>query len=142
MLQVGIGLALIAANGFFVAMEFALLAARRTRIEDSVAQGRIGAVSALAGMRSLNVQLAACQLGITVVSLMLGWIVEPVLGGAVEALIGRTALPAGAAAVIGLVIALTVLSFVHMVAGEMVPKAVVSRSPRPRSRCWPLRIVA
>lgn len=129
MLQVGIGLALIAANGFFVAMEFALLAARRTRIEDSVAQGRIGAVSALAGMRSLNVQLAACQLGITVVSLMLGWIVEPVLGGAVEALIGRTALPAGAAAVIGLVIALTVLSFVHMVAGEMVPKAVALAKP-------------
>ena len=78
------GVALVVANGFFVAMEFALLAARRGRIEDAVEDGRFGASSALAGMRSLNVQLAACQLGITAMSLMLGWIIEPVLGGAVE----------------------------------------------------------
>ncbi len=126
---VALGLALIAANGFFVAMEFALLAARRSRIEDAVDEGHFGAASALAGMRSLNVQLAACQLGITAMSLMLGWIVEPVLGHGLEDLLGRTALPAGAAAVIGLVIALTVLSFVHMVAGEMVPKSVALAKP-------------
>lgn len=125
----GIGMVLIAANGFFVAMEFALLAARRSRIEDAVEEGRLGAVSALAGMRSLNVQLAACQLGITVASLVLGWIVEPVLGHAVETLFGHTALPKGAAAVIGLVIALTIMSFVHMVAGEMVPKSVALAKP-------------
>lgn len=126
---VALGLALVAANGFFVAVEFSLLAARRSRIEDAVDAGQLGAVSALAGMRSLNVQLAACQLGITAMSLMLGWIVEPVLGHALEDLLGRTALPAGAAAVIGLVIALTVLSFVHMVAGEMVPKSVALAKP-------------
>lgn len=124
-----VGVALIAANGFFVAMEFALLAARRARIEDSVEEGRFGAVSALSGMQSLNVQLAACQLGITAMSLMLGWIVEPVLGGSIEHLFGRTALPEGAASVIGLVIALTILSFVHMVAGEMVPKSVALAKP-------------
>lgn len=125
----GVGIALIAANGFFVAMEFALLAARRARIEDSVEEGRFGAVSALAGMRSLNVQLAACQLGITAMSLMLGWIVEPVLGGAVENILGRTAVHEGAAAVVGLLIALSILSFVHMVAGEMVPKSVALARP-------------
>ena len=125
------GVALVVANGFFVAMEFALLAARRGRIEDAVEDGRFGASSALAGMRSLNVQLAACQLGITAMSLMLGWIIEPVLGGAVEGVLHRTALPEGAAAVIGLVIALSLLSFVHMVAGEMVPKSVALAKPEP-----------
>lgn len=123
------GAALVAANGFFVAVEFALLAARRGRIEDAVAEGRFGATSALAGMRSLNVQLAACQLGITAMSLMLGWIVEPVLGGAIEGLFHGTALPEGAGTVIGLVIALGLLSFVHMVAGEMVPKSVALARP-------------
>ncbi len=124
-----VGVVLIAANGFFVAMEFALLAARRSRIEDAAEEGRFGAASALAGMRSLNVQLAACQLGITAMSLMLGWIVEPVLGGAVEGVLERTALPSGASTVIGLLIALTILSFVHMVAGEMVPKSVALAAP-------------
>ncbi|MCO5320829.1 MAG: hemolysin family protein [Microthrixaceae bacterium] len=124
-----VGLVLIAANGFFVAVEFSLLAARRGRIEQWVEDGRMGAVSALAGMRSLNVQLAACQLGITAMSLMLGWIVEPVLGGAIEGLLHESALPEGASAVIGLAIALTLLSFVHMVAGEMVPKSVALASP-------------
>lgn len=124
-----LGILLIVANGFFVAVEFALLAARRGRIEDWAEQGRVGAASALAGMRSLNVQLAACQLGITAMSLMLGWIVEPVVGHALEDLLHRTALPEGASAVIGLAIALTLLSFVHMVAGEMVPKSVALSTP-------------
>ena len=69
-----VGLLLVAANGFFVAVEFSLLAARRGRIEQWAEEGRIGASSALAGMQTLNLQLAACQLGITVMSLLLGWL--------------------------------------------------------------------
>ncbi|MFV0317796.1 MAG: hemolysin family protein [Microthrixaceae bacterium] len=124
-----VGVLLIVANGFFVAVEFALLAARRGRIEKWAEEGRTGAGSALTGMRSLNVQLAACQLGITAMSLMLGWIIEPVLGGAIEDLLHRSALPEGVSAVIGLGIALTLLSFVHMVAGEMVPKSLALAAP-------------
>lgn len=128
-LLVLLGLVLVAANGFFVAMEFALLAARRGQVEDAVEQGRFGATSALAGMRSLNLQLAACQLGITAMSLMLGWIIEPVLGSALEGVLHRTALPDGAAAALGLAMALSLLSFVHMVAGEMVPKSIALAKP-------------
>ncbi len=120
---------LVAANGFFVAVEFSLLAARRGRIEEWVEEGRSGASSALAGMRSLNVQLAACQLGITVMSLMLGWLIEPVVGGALENLLGKTALPHGLSTFIGVAVALTLVSFVHMVAGEMVPKSIALAAP-------------
>ena len=120
---------LIAANAFFVAVEFSLLAARRGRIEQWVEDGRAGAVSALAGMKSLNLQLAACQLGITVMSLLLGWLIEPVVGGFLEELLGRTSLPHGVSTAIGVAVALTIVSFVHMVVGEMVPKSIALAAP-------------
>ena len=124
-----VAVALIGANAFFVAVEFSLLAARRGRIEAWAEEGRPGAGSALAGMQSLNVQLAACQLGITVMSLLLGWLIEPVVGGALEDLLHRTSLPRGVAAAIGVALALSVVSFVHMVVGEMVPKSVALSAP-------------
>lgn len=123
------GVALVAGNGFFVAVEFSVLAARRGRIEEWAEQGRPGAVSALAGMRSLNLQLAACQLGITVMSLVLGLLVEPVLGGALEHLLGLTAVPDAVSRVIGVALGLTIVSFVHMVLGEMVPKSLALAAP-------------
>ncbi|MGI9577719.1 MAG: hemolysin family protein, partial [Microthrixaceae bacterium] len=85
--------------------------------------------SALEGMRSLNIQLAACQLGITVMSLLLGWLIEPVIGGALEELLGRTSLPHGVSTAIGVGVALTIVSFVHMVVGEMVPKSLALAAP-------------
>ncbi|MCP4434311.1 MAG: HlyC/CorC family transporter [Actinomycetia bacterium] len=120
---------LIVANAFFVAVEFSLLAASRPKVEEWAEEGRSGAASALAGMQSLNLQLAACQLGITVMSLMLGWLIEPVIGGALEELLGRTSLPHGVSTAIGVALALTFVSFVHMVAGEMVPKSLALAAP-------------
>ncbi len=120
---------LIAANAFFVAVEFSLLAARRGRIEQWAEQGRSGAASALLGMQSLNLQLAACQLGITVMSLLLGWLIEPVIGGGLEDLLGRTSLPHGLSTAISVGVALTIVSFVHMVVGEMVPKSIALVAP-------------
>ena len=124
-----VGLVLVLANGFFVAVEFALLAARRGRIEEWADEGRFGAASALAGMRRLNIQLAACQLGITVMSLLLGLLVEPVVSGALEGLLGDTALPHGVSQAIAVALGLLVVSFVHMVLGEMVPKSLALSSP-------------
>jgi len=124
-----IGLLLVAANGFFVAVEFALLAARKVRVEAMAAEGRFGAKAALAGMRTLNLQLAASQLGITVMSLLLGWLVEPVVGGALEHLLGMTPLSERASRGLGLALALTLVALVHMVLGEMVPKSVALAEP-------------
>lgn len=124
-----LGLVLVAANGFFVAVEFALLAARRSKVEALVAEGRPGARSALAGMRSLNFQLAASQLGITVMSLLLGWWVEPVVGGALEHVVGMTPLPERTATAVGFAVGLVLVALVHMVLGEMVPKSLALAHP-------------
>ncbi len=124
-----VGLLLVAANGFFVAVEFALLAARKVRVEAMAAEGRFGAKAALAGMRTLNLQLAASQLGITVMSLLLGWLVEPVVGGAIEHLFGLTPLSEGVSAGLGLAVALTLVALVHMVLGEMIPKSFALAEP-------------
>ena len=92
-----LGAALIVGNAFFVAVEFSLLAARRQRIEQWVDDGRFGAAAALAQMRSLNLQLATCQLGITVLSLLLGWLIEPAIGSVIEGWLEHSPLPEAAA---------------------------------------------
>lgn len=124
-----VGVLLVAANGFFVAVEFSLLAARRGLIEAWAEEGRFGAQSTLAGMRRLNLQLATCQLGITVMSLLLGLLLEPVASGALEGVLGGTSLPEGVSQVVGVVLGLLVVSFVHMVLGEMVPKSLALAAP-------------
>ena len=121
--------ALLAGNAFFVAVEFALLAARQTRVERLVEDGRFGAVAALRQMRSLNLQLAACQLGITVMSLLLGWLVEPTIGHVVEGWVEATPIPPTVGAVLGVALALVVVAFFHMVLGEMVPKSIALTAP-------------
>src|SRR5438874_1228304 len=68
---------LILLNGFFVAAEFALVAVRKTRVEELVSLGRPGAASLLDAVTHLNRSVAACQLGITVASLALGFVSEP-----------------------------------------------------------------
>ncbi|MEI7887157.1 MAG: hemolysin family protein [Actinomycetes bacterium] len=124
-----LGLALILANGFFVAVEFSLMAARRGLIEERAEAGSMGARRALEGMRNLNVQLAASQLGISVVSLLLGWLIEPVIGSAFERLFGMTALPESVSKALGLAIGLIIIALVHMVVGEMVPKSLALSAP-------------
>jgi len=120
---------MILANGFFVAVEFSLMASRRGRIEELAESGSPGARRALTAMRNLNLQLAASQLGISIVSLLLGWLIEPVVSQGLENLFGRTALPDGASRVIGLVLGLVIVAFVHMVIGEMVPKSLALAAP-------------
>lgn len=124
-----VALALIAANAFFVAVEFSLLAARRSRIEAWADEQRAGSVSALAAMRHLNLQLAASQLGITVMSLMLGWLIEPVVGHGLADLLGLTALPEAVSDGLGVALGLIIVALIHMVLGEMVPKSVALAVP-------------
>ena len=114
-------LLLVAANGFFVASEFSLVAVRRSRVAQLVAAGRSNAKALLRAVNNLDANLAACQLGITISSLALGWIGEPALASLIEpalvGLLGSMAL-AGAHAV-AIAIAFSIITFLHIVLGEL-----------------------
>lgn len=121
---------LLAANGFFVAVEFALLASRRTKLEGMAEQGSARARLAVRSMRNLNLQLAGAQLGITMASLLLGYVAEPTIAGLIEdATEAVVDLPSGVLHTLGFILALTLVSFLHMVIGEMVPKNVAIAEP-------------
>ncbi|PJE99658.1 hypothetical protein CUT44_03930 [Streptomyces carminius] len=114
---------LLIASGFFVAAEFALVAAKHHRMERYADQGRRGAKSALAGMRELSLMLAGAQLGITVATLGLGSISKPAISYRVEPLLESLGLPGGLSYGIAFLFAMTVVVFLHMVVGEMAPKS-------------------
>ncbi len=120
----GIAVALLAANGFFVAAEFAVLAARRSRIEQLAADGVRSAKHALASIKNLSMMLAGAQLGITMCSLGLGALAEPALAGIIEGVIGEVfTISDTARHVIGFAFGLSIVVFLHMVVGEMAPKS-------------------
>ncbi|MFC6878993.1 MULTISPECIES: hemolysin family protein [Actinomadura] len=115
-------LALLAGNGFFVASEFALVAAKRPRLERAAAEGSRSAASAVAGIRELSLMLAGAQLGITMCSLGLGLVSEPVIADTLVPLFHAVGVPSAAAHPVAFVLALAVVTFLHMVVGEMAPK--------------------
>lgn len=114
--------ALIAASAFFVAVEFALIAARRHRLEDQAATSR-SARAALRSASELSVLLAGSQLGITVCTLALGAITKPAVHHWLTPLFTGWGAPAWAADVAGFVLALIIVTFLHLVVGEMAPKS-------------------
>ncbi|MGV9940720.1 hemolysin family protein [Streptomyces sp. NPDC003401] len=114
---------LLVGSGFFVAAEFALVAARRHRLEKAAAEGRKGAKAALAGMRELSLMLAGAQLGITVCTLGLGSVSKPAISHELDPLLHRLGLPAALSYGIAFAVAMTVVVFLHMVVGEMAPKS-------------------
>jgi CBS domain containing-hemolysin-like protein len=120
--------ALVAANAFFVATEFALVAVRRTQVEIWVAEGRLGARSVQAAVEHLDDAIAATQLGITLASIGLGFLGEPALAAwlrpALEGLVPNWALHT-----IAFAIAFSAITFVHVVAGELAPKALALDFP-------------
>ncbi|HVL98876.1 MAG TPA: hemolysin family protein [Egibacteraceae bacterium] len=124
-----VGLALLLANGAFVAAEFALLAARRSRLEQLAGEGRRAAAHALAAVRELSLMLAAAQLGITMCSLGLGAVAEPALERGLSQLLVLAALPEGARHAIAFALALSIVVFLHMVVGEMAPKSWAISDP-------------
>jgi CBS domain containing-hemolysin-like protein len=125
-----LALVLLAANGLFVAAEFALLAARRSRMEQLAAEGDPRAVAAVAGLRELSLTLAGAQLGITLCSLGLGVVAEPLVAGFFEHLLAeQTPLPESVAVPLGFAIGLSIVVFLHMVVGEMAPKSWAIADP-------------
>ncbi|MFI6602922.1 hemolysin family protein [Nonomuraea sp. NPDC050536] len=122
-----ISLALLAFNALFVAAEFAFVSARRHRLEEVAAGGnrltRLAAKSAVGGGRRLSLMLAGAQLGITLCTLGLGQVTEPAIEHALEPVFGAVGVPAGVRIAISLIIALALVTFLHMVIGEMAPKS-------------------
>ncbi|MXZ62164.1 MAG: HlyC/CorC family transporter [Chloroflexi bacterium] len=127
-LEIGGGLLAVAflvfLNGFFVAAEFALVTVRQTRVQQLVAEGRPGARNVEDGITHLDSYIAACQLGITIASLALGWIGEPALAGLLEPAIGAIAGHAVAVAV-----AFAIITALHVIAGELAPKGLALQYP-------------
>ena len=122
---------LLIANGFFVAVEFALLAARASRLEPMVEGGDDpGAEVALHAIRDLQPQLAGAQLGITMASLGLGYVAEPAVATLIESAIEQfVELPSGVLHTISFIVALSIVVTLHMVLGEMVPKNLALTHP-------------
>ncbi len=120
--------AIIAASAFFVAVEFALLAARRHRLEEEAASSR-AARAALRSSAELTVLLAGSQLGITICTLALGAITKPAVHHWLTPLVAASGLAAWVADVIGFVLALVVVTFLHLVVGEMAPKSWAIADP-------------
>ncbi len=123
---------LLAANGFFVAAEFAIVAVRRSRLETLAQNGNRTAGTAVHMVQHMNTFIAACQLGITIASLLLGWIGEPALAHLIEPplvnLIGTFAAEAVAHAV-ATVVALTIVTSLHIIVGEQAPKGFALQKP-------------
>lgn len=119
---IAVSVGLIALSAFFVAVEFALVAARRYRLEEA-AESSASARAALRSARDISLLLAGSQLGITLCTLGLGAVGKP----AVEALLipplAGFGLPSGTATVIAFVLSLIVVTFLHLVVGEMAPKS-------------------
>lgn len=124
-------LLLVLANGFFVAAEFALVSVRRTRVAELVAKGNRAARWVKRAIDDPDSVIAATQLGITLASLGLGWIGEPVLAQLIEPIIELLPESIRSTASHGLSagLAFAVITFLHVVIGELAPKSVALQNP-------------
>ncbi|WP_104082828.1 hemolysin family protein [Cryobacterium sp. Y11] len=113
---------LLAANAFFVGAEFAVISARRSQIEPLAEAGKRSAKTALWAMEHATLMLATSQLGITVCSLLILNVSEPAIHHLLEVPLGLTGLPEAYIATIAFIVALLLVSYLHVVFGEMVPK--------------------
>ncbi len=124
LLQVFVILLLVAANAFFAAAEFALVSVRETRIQQLIEAHRVGARTVLKLHQQLSRVVNGVQLGITVTSLTLGWLGEPVLARLFEAWIGSIPYALLYAHVIAVAVAFAMITSLHVILGELVPKSL------------------
>jgi CBS domain containing-hemolysin-like protein len=139
-IPIALGLAsviiLVLANAYFVAAEFALVGARKTRLEAMIRRGDKKAAVAKKAISSLDRYISATQLGITLASLGLGWIGEPALAGLIETMFSW--LPATLATLashtVAVAVAFAIITALHIILGELVPKALALLYPESVSR--------
>ncbi|MDC2866965.1 MULTISPECIES: hemolysin family protein [unclassified Bacillus (in: firmicutes)] len=114
--------ALIALTGFFVAIEFAIVKVRSSRIDQLVGEKKRGAVAAKKVTSNLDEYLSACQFGITITALGLGWLGEPTVKHVLEPVLITLHLSPPIANTVSFIIAFAVITFLHVVVGELAPK--------------------
>ncbi|MCU1454416.1 MAG: hypothetical protein JWN46_2562 [Acidimicrobiales bacterium] len=133
---------LLVANGFFVAVEFALITSRHSKLEGLAEQGSRGARLALEARRELSLQLAGAQLGVTMASLGLGAVSEPAISRVVESALGALHLSEHLITPVAIGLALLLVVFLHMVIGETVPRNLALAGPERALvlLAWPERI--
>jgi CBS domain containing-hemolysin-like protein len=124
-----LALAFLLGNAFFVGAQFALITARRDQIEPLAKSGNRAARTTLAQIRDLSRMLAGSQLGIAACSLGLGAVAEPAIAHLLENGLDAVRLPADLLHPIAFLLALALVSFCHMVLGEMVPKNLALAGP-------------
>ena len=129
-------LGLVALNGFFVAAEFSLVAARRSKLDEMIAQGDRAARTVQTALQHLDRYIAATQLGITTASLALGWIGEPILAQLFDRIFRTVGLNPSPTAihVAAVPVAFFILTFLHIVLGELAPKSIALTSPEKTAR--------
>ncbi|MED0703531.1 hemolysin family protein [Aeribacillus composti] len=113
---------LIALTAFFVASEFAIVKVRTSRIDQLVMEGNKKAIAAKKVIANLDEYLSACQLGITITALGLGWIGEPTVEHLLHPVFEYFNLPESVTALLSFVVAFSVVTFLHVVVGELAPK--------------------
>ncbi|MCG7345612.1 hemolysin family protein [Sporosarcina sp. ACRSL] len=116
--------ALIALTAFFVASEFAIVKVRTTRINQLVAEGNRRAITAKKVVSNLDEYLSACQLGITITALGLGMLGEPTVKLLMQPVFAQLEITPSAATILSFIIAYIVVTFLHVVVGELAPKTI------------------
>jgi CBS domain containing-hemolysin-like protein len=130
---------LVLLNGFFVAAEFALVKVRDTQLAPLIAKGHRRALIAQRVIANLDASLSACQLGITLASLGLGWVGEPVFAALLQPLMNWLQVESETAReTIAFVVGFSILTFLHISAGEQAPKWLAIQKPLPTS-LWVVR---
>jgi CBS domain containing-hemolysin-like protein len=122
--QLGAALFLVLLNGFFVAAEFSLARARVTRLDQMAHEGSAPAKAARGYVDQIDRYLAACQLGITLASLGLGWLGEPAFAHLIEPALDAVGVGEAASAVSAGIVAFLIITVLHVVVGELAPKSI------------------
>ena len=129
-LEIGIALLLVAVNGFFVAAEFALVKVRPSRIDEFIELGKPFSKAARWLADRMEQALSACQLGITMASLALGWVGEPAFARLLDPVFHFAGVTSDAAVhTLSFIVAFTTITALHLVVGEQAPKIFAIRRP-------------
>ncbi|MGG3280723.1 hemolysin family protein [Paenibacillus solani] len=115
---------LIAATAFFVMTEFAIIRLRPSRVDQLVMEGRKGALAVKKVTTNLDGYLSACQLGITITALGLGWLGEPTIEKILHPVFDSLSIPAAIASLVSFLLAFIIMTYIHVVIGELAPKTI------------------
>jgi CBS domain containing-hemolysin-like protein len=129
LLLLGVGVLLILGTAVFVAAEFSLVTVDRAQVAQQAAAGDARSKALLGGLKSLSTQLSGAQVGITVTTLALGYVMEPSLAAIIAGPLEHLGLASGAAESVAVVLALVVATVLSMVFGELVPKNLAVAEP-------------